>query len=112
MSLLVGNMQLFLPLSPYTSGDVNQGSMHQKPDVLTCFLQASEDALTIQRLSEQASQLQAAFSAADVKAAAAEQHANAQQNQLQAAIADRNAAYDHAKVTSQAPHTFLTLCLQ
>ncbi|KAL0048480.1 hypothetical protein WJX82_004229 [Trebouxia sp. C0006] len=60
--------------------------------------QASEDALTIQRQSEQASQLQADISAADAKAAAAEQHAHAQQQQLQAVIADRDAAYDHAKV--------------
>ncbi len=86
--------------------------MHQKPDVPPCFLQASEDALTIQRQSEQASQLQADISAADAKAAAAEQHAHAQQQQLQAVIADRDAAYDHAKVTLQAPHTVLTLCLQ
>ena len=86
--------------------------MHQKPDVLTCFLQASEDALTIQRLSEQASQLQADFTAASVEAAAAGQHAQAQQQQLQVSNADRNAAYGHAKVTSQAPHTLLTFCLQ
>ena len=70
----------------------------------------ADDALTIQRLSEQASQLQAAFSAANAEAAAAGQHA--QQQQLQAVIADRNAAYGHAKVTSHATHTLLTLCLQ
>lgn len=86
--------------------------MHQKPDVLSCFLQASEDALTIQRLSEQASQLQAAFSAANAEAAAAGQHAQAQQQRLQAVNADRNAAHHHAKVTSCAPHTLITVCLQ
>lgn len=84
--------------------------MHQKPDVLTCFLQASDDALTIQRLSEQASQLQADLTAASAEAADAGQYA--QEQQLQAFNADRDAAYGHAKVTSQAPHTLLTLCLQ
>ena len=86
--------------------------MHQKPDVLTCFLQASDDALTIQRLSEQASQLQADLTAASAEAADTGQYAQEQQQQLQAFNADRDAAYGHAKVTSQASHTLLTLCLQ
>ena len=63
--------------------------------ILPCFLQALSDAVTIQQLTEQAAQLQAALAAAEAgsqaEAAAAEQRAQAEQHHLAALHADHKA---------------------
>ena len=67
------------------------------------FLQATKDALTVQDLTEQAAQLKAALTAANDKAgaeaAAAAQHAQVHQQQLDALLADRTASAENTKVT-------------
>jgi len=67
------------------------------------FPQAMKDALTVQDLTEQAAQLQAALTAANNKvgadAAAAAQHAQVHQQQLDALLADHTASAQSTKVT-------------
>ena len=79
--------------------------MHQRTHIFYCCLQASESAQTKHELAEQASQLQAALTAAnavsEAKAAAA---AKAHQQQLNALSADRQATEDSMKVTRSILH--------
>ena len=67
------------------------------------FLQAMKDALTVQELTDQATQLQAALTAAndqaEAEAAAAAQHAQVHQQQLDAFLADHTASVENTKVT-------------
>jgi len=74
-----------------------------KSEASLSFLQAMKDALTVNKLTEQAAQLQQALTAANDKAgadaAAATQHAQVLQQQLNALHADHTASADNIMVT-------------